>query len=247
MAHHEQDDMTVRVTPAARWPADRVAGARAGGRGDGRLGMAHARARPARGRPGRQQVALGGRAAQAGAGDHDDVVIVGSSRILFDTDLDVWEEMTGRRPLQLALVGHESTARPAAAWPRKPTSTAWSSSASRPTCTSRIRFSYLPEFADVLDFWQKESPVGAGRSPDRAHCSPSNLAFLDEAYRLAPLIERLDIPNRQGVRRPYLEVWKLAETSADRQHRMWPRLETGSCACAITRGWCGARSTGSGP
>ena len=39
------------------------------------------------------------------AGDHDGVVIFGSSRILFDTDLDVWEEMTGRRPIQLALVG----------------------------------------------------------------------------------------------------------------------------------------------
>ena len=40
------------------------------------------------------------------AGDHDGVVIFGSSRILFDTDLDAWEEMTGRRPVQLALAGH---------------------------------------------------------------------------------------------------------------------------------------------
>ena len=39
------------------------------------------------------------------AGEHDDVVIFGSSRILFDTDLDAWEEMTGRRPIQLALPG----------------------------------------------------------------------------------------------------------------------------------------------
>jgi len=39
------------------------------------------------------------------SGDHGGVVIVGGSRILFDTNLDVWEEMTGRRPVQLALPG----------------------------------------------------------------------------------------------------------------------------------------------
>src|SRR5688572_30868851 len=38
-------------------------------------------------------------------GDHDGVVIVGGSRILFDTNLDVWQDMTGRRPVQLALPG----------------------------------------------------------------------------------------------------------------------------------------------
>src|SRR5262245_43298315 len=38
-------------------------------------------------------------------GDHDGVVIVGGSRILYDTNLDVWEEMTGKRPVQLALPG----------------------------------------------------------------------------------------------------------------------------------------------
>ena len=32
-------------------------------------------------------------------------MIIGSSRILWDSNLDVWEEMTGRRPIQLALPG----------------------------------------------------------------------------------------------------------------------------------------------
>ena len=39
------------------------------------------------------------------AGKFDDVVIIGSSRILFDTNLDIWKEVTGRRPIQLALAG----------------------------------------------------------------------------------------------------------------------------------------------
>ena len=39
------------------------------------------------------------------AGEHDGVVLIGGSRILFDTDLDVWEELTGKRPFQLAMPG----------------------------------------------------------------------------------------------------------------------------------------------
>lgn len=35
----------------------------------------------------------------------NDVVLVGSSRVLFDIQLDVWEKMTGIRPIQLANPG----------------------------------------------------------------------------------------------------------------------------------------------
>lgn len=35
----------------------------------------------------------------------DDVVLIGSSRVLFDIQLDVWEKSTGKRPIQLAVVG----------------------------------------------------------------------------------------------------------------------------------------------
>lgn len=35
----------------------------------------------------------------------DRTVLIGSSRIFFDIDLDVWEDMTGVRPIQLALEG----------------------------------------------------------------------------------------------------------------------------------------------
>lgn len=35
----------------------------------------------------------------------DDVVIIGSSRVLFDLQLDEWEAVTGRRPVQLAAAG----------------------------------------------------------------------------------------------------------------------------------------------
>lgn len=69
------------------------------------------------------------------AGDYDEVAIIGSSRILFDTDLDVWEEMTGRRPIQLAVPG--TSPRPClTAFANDPDFRACSSSTSRPRAFS---------------------------------------------------------------------------------------------------------------
>ncbi len=221
---HEQDEVTVRAVPATRLAAIaalvfvlvvaataawewrmRALGLHAGDLDDG----------PSHWMAERRRVA---------AGDHDGVVIVGSSRILFDTDLDVWEELTGRRPIQLALPG--TNPRPLLR------DIAERSDFSglvvvgfTPDLYFLERFSYLPQFEDVLNNWQDESPSSrVGHQLGLA--LSSQLAFLDEAYRLAPLIERIDIPDRPGVRRPYLDVWKLAEHSAHRQARMWPRLET---------------------
>ena len=69
------------------------------------------------------------------AGNYDGVVIVGGSRILFDTNLDVWQEMTGRRPVQLAMPGMGG--RPVlASLAADADSTAWSSSTSRRSSSS---------------------------------------------------------------------------------------------------------------
>src|SRR5271167_2992133 len=43
-------------------------------------------------------------------GPREPIVIIGDSRILFDTDLATWQTLSGRRPIQLALVG--TSARP---------------------------------------------------------------------------------------------------------------------------------------
>lgn len=224
MAHHEQDDMTVRRIPATCWTAIgwlvlalvvaataawewrmRSLGLRAGDLDDSKWHWAVERRK-------------------LESGEHDGIVIIGSSRILFDTDLDVWEELTGRRPLQLALVG--TNPRPVLV--RLAEESAFNGLVVvgvTPDLYFMDRFSYIPQYEGVLDFWREESP--SERVGHRIGLFISqHLAFLDEAYRLAPLIERIDIPDRPEVRRPYFDVWKLAETSADRQHRLWPRLET---------------------
>jgi hypothetical protein len=158
------------------------------------------------------------------AGDHDDVVIFGSSRILFDTDLDVWEGMTGRRPIQLALPGTS----PRFLLQRFADDGDFNGLVIVGV-TPEIFFSEFtsafPEYLGLNELWLDESP--SKRFGHRIGLMLSRyFAFLDDSYTPGKLIERLDIPDRPDMRRPYLEVWKLAESFADRQYRMWPRLES---------------------
>ena len=158
------------------------------------------------------------------AGEHDGVVIIGSSRILFDTNLDVWEAVTGLRPIQLALPGTN---------PRPHLKDLAENSDYDGLLvvgvTPDIYFTDwpgIPLFAGLTDFWHEETPtsrlghlIGLGLQ--------RHLAFLDEAYRLGSLIDRsVPLADRPGVRGPQRDVWKLAEVFDDRQTTMWPRLET---------------------
>lgn len=156
------------------------------------------------------------------SGDHDGVVIVGGSRILFDTSLGVWEEMTGRRPVQLAMPG-------------------MSGQVFLRDLADNTDFGGLvlidvtpeqffregrgnPEFEGVLDYWEDEGP--ARRLGHRAAQWMSHeLAFMDDQYSLTALIDQLDVPNRGAIRGPYLWPWKLSETHAGRQTVLWREIE----------------------
>jgi hypothetical protein len=221
---HEQDDVTVRTIPRARYAAIgslvlaltvaatavwewrmRSLGLRAGDLDDGASHWTVERRR-------------------IEAGDHDGVVIFGSSRILFDTDLDAWEELTGRRPVQLALPGTN----PGYLMKRFAEESDFGGLVVVGV-TPGLYFSdftsAFPAYRGLNELWREESPsrrfghrVGLGLS--------RYLAFLDDAYRLGPLVERVDVPDRPGVRRPYHDVWKVSETFGDRQTVLWSRLVT---------------------
>ena len=51
----------------------------------------------------RQQRPLGCTTCKLDKALKDDVVFIGSSRVLFDIQLNKWEQETGKRPIQLAL------------------------------------------------------------------------------------------------------------------------------------------------
>ncbi len=155
-------------------------------------------------------------------GDHDRVVIVGGSRILFDTTLDVWEELTGQRPVQLAMPG-------------------MSGQPFLRDIADNSRFAGLvlidvtpeqffragpgnPEFEGVLDYWRDEGP--AKRASHRiGEWLSRHLAFLDDQYSLTALVDQLDLPNRGKVGGPYLRPWKLSESYAGRQYVLWREIE----------------------
>jgi hypothetical protein len=157
------------------------------------------------------------------AGDYDDVVIIGSSRILFDTNLDIWQEMSGRRPIQLAMPGTSP----------RPVLTHF---ADDPKFKGLLVVDVAPEgffnegrvnpdFAGALEYWKEQSP--SQRFGHQAGLFLSrHLAFLDDQYTLTTFIDQLDLPNRGDITRPYLAVWKLSETYDDRQTMLWSEIET---------------------
>jgi hypothetical protein len=160
---------------------------------------------------------------KVGGAEDDGVVIIGSSRILWDTNLDVWEEMTGRRPIQLALPGTN---------PRQ----FLEEFANDPNfdgflvvgVTPDIYFGDwpgIPQFSGLTKFWHDESPsqrfghrVGMLLQP--------RLAFLDGAYALGTLVDRLPVRDREGVRGPVRDVWKIWDVGPDRQYALWSRIQT---------------------
>ena len=220
---HEQDLVTVREIPRTRLPAIgwlvlfvvvvataawewrmRGLGLRAGDLGDGPSHWAVERRK-------------------VDTGAHDQVVIFGSSRILFDTNLDVWQEMTGRRPIQLALPG--TNARPfLVRFAEESDFNGLVVVGVTPELYFSAIVSALPQFQTVMDDWQDESPSKRVGHQLGLWLS-ERLAFLDDQYKLVTLIEQVDIPNRKGVRGPYLSVWKLSETTGGRQTFMWSRIE----------------------
>jgi hypothetical protein len=150
------------------------------------------------------------------------VVIVGDSRILFDTNLDRFQALTGVRPIQLALPG--TNGRPFL-----------ENLADDP----KFKGLAIVGMAEISYFRTKTGLMKAAL--DRAHFeSPAQrgsflikrflerrLAFIDTEYHLSTLVARLDPDLRPGAdTNPYDDIWKISETFDERQTILWSRIET---------------------
>jgi len=148
------------------------------------------------------------------------IAIVGDSRILFDTNLDRFEALTGVRPLQLALPG--TNARPFLE------NLAADEDFKGLVLVGITERSYFREriglFAAALDRYKFESPADRSAFVLNQHLS-KYLGFLDNDYRLSMLVKRLDPGIRKGAESPYDVVWKVRTTFAGRQSALWARLE----------------------
>lgn len=148
------------------------------------------------------------------------VVIIGDSRILFDTNLERFHALTGIRPIQLALPG--TNARPVL-----------ENLADDPRFKGLVIVgiadtSYFREgiglMKSALDRYAFESPAQRITFVlDRA--LQRLFGFIDDGYRLSALVLRLDRGWRKGADGPYYDVWKISTHGDDRQTQLWSRIE----------------------
>jgi len=156
--------------------------------------------------------------------------IVGDSRILFDTDLDRFEQLTGVRPIQLAIHGTSAL-------------TLLETMADDPDFKGVL----IVGLADTM-FFQPFDGYGGYvkkwheyRAPYRIvsnqidHALQRRIAFLDSNYRLSVLAHRLDRDFRPGVEGPMDDIWKLQEVGEHRATHLWDRVEYDPAWRARTR------------
>ena len=153
-------------------------------------------------------------------GEGNKTVLIGSSRVLFDVQLPVWEKLTGERPIQLALEGTTPLV-------------TMENLAADPNFTGHLMVGVAPDLffsgfayrGDALKYYQKETPSQRiGNWLSRKLIEPY-FAFFDEDFALPKVVKRQDWPARPGVPNR-LDVRKLAVSEADRNTHMWDKVYT---------------------
>lgn len=150
----------------------------------------------------------------------DATVLLGSSRIFFGTDLNVWEDIAGVRPVQLALEGTS---------PRVFLKDLAEDEAFRGQVFVGVT---VPLFfgtdgglrADVLNYTRDET---LAQRADQAMTKflERHLAFIDEQSRPKRQVAIWPFPLREGMLSRF-DPRKLSASGADRDTHMWARVET---------------------
>ncbi|HKX93054.1 MAG TPA: hypothetical protein VJM15_11610, partial [Sphingomicrobium sp.] len=158
------------------------------------------------------------------------VAIVGDSRILFDTDLDRFEALTGQRPVQLAIHGTSAL-------------TLLEDVAGNENfygvlvvgLADTMFFQPFDGYGEYVrrrgDFTSPSGRVGI----EIDHMLQRRLAFLDSNHRLSVVAHRLDPDFRPGVEGPKHDIWKVSEVGENRATWLWSRIETDPFYTARTR------------
>jgi hypothetical protein len=163
-------------------------------------------------------------------GEGNQTVLIGSSRVLFDVQLPQWQQIAGERPIQLALEGTSPVP-------------ILEDLAADPHFTGRLLIGVAPSLffsgqafrADVLAYTHKQSPSQRTGHWLSVHLLEPYLAFDDPDFALDTVLKRQRWPVRPGTH-PRPAVRKLANSEADRNTHMWPKLETDASYRAVARG-----------
>ena len=153
-------------------------------------------------------------------GEGNKTVLIGSSRVLFNVQLPVWERLMGERPIQLGLEGTSPIF-------------ALEDLADDPKFTGRLLIGISPPLffsgfdrrLKAVRSWRRETLAErAGQWLSMSFLEPF-FAFYDDDFALMTVLRRQEWwPARPPVR-DYKEVRRLSVHDADRNTRLWDKLE----------------------
>ncbi|MDB6083670.1 MAG: hypothetical protein JWN43_1551 [Gammaproteobacteria bacterium] len=162
------------------------------------------------------------------AGEEDATVLIGSSRTFFDVQLPIWERLSGRRPVQLAIVGTSPLF-------------ALEDLANDPAYSGRLVIGIAPDIffsgfeyrRGFARYVRKESPSQRIGKILSMHLVEPWFAFYNPDFALFTVLRRQPWPERQGLSGHSVRM--LSVTEADRNNHMWSKLETDSSYRALVR------------
>ncbi len=151
-------------------------------------------------------------------GEGNATVLVGSSRVLFDVQLPVWERHFGERPIQLALEGTTGLF-------------ALEDLADDPKFTGRLLvgvspplfFSGFDRRLDAVKNWRRQTYAQRWGHWLSVHFIEPFFAFYEPDFALMTVLKRQAWPSRPGVR-DFKDVRRLSEQDIDRNTRLWDKL-----------------------
>lgn len=151
-------------------------------------------------------------------GEGNALVLIGSSRTLFDMQLPVWKRATGEQPIQLSLEGTSSLP-------------ALEDLAADPKfhgrllvgVTTSLFFTGFAYRGDAIHDWRKQSPTQRIGTWLSMHFIEPYVAFYDPDYALETVLARQAWPVRPGTH-PRMSVRKLSLSDYDRNTYLWPKV-----------------------
>ena len=163
------------------------------------------------------------------ADEGDKTVLIGASRILFDTSLPVWEKVAGKRPIQLALEGTSPVP-------------ILENLAADPNFTGRLVIDVSPDIiftgfayrASVLPYLRDQTPSQRVGDWLSTRFIEPVFAFYDPDYALSTVLRRQAWPDRPGLP-SRISVRKLALHDEDRNTWMWDKVENDPDYRALAR------------
>lgn len=160
------------------------------------------------------------------------IVVIGSSRMLFDLQLPVWQRLSGRRPIQLALEGTS----PMFALEDLADDPNFRNSRLLVGVAPQLFFSGFAVRGGVLKYTRKQSPsqrVGQWLS---MHFVEPYLAFDDDDYALPTVLARQDWwPERAGLHALPPVRKLMVVVDSDRASHIWDKLERDPAYAALAR------------